>query len=66
MRCIEIYIRRELEEYKCVININMRCIEMVKNQSMRKKRIKININMRCIEIEKSYQKKVDKKGLTLT
>ncbi len=22
--------------------------------------------MRCIEIEKSYQKKVDKKGLTLT
>ena len=50
MRCIEIVLRTETQDFPNQININMRCIEISKPLHNMRMRDMININMRCIEI----------------
>ena len=66
MRCIEIFLRANLNEIGSKININMRCIEIVERQLNMKAGRWININMRCIEMKEINKSEPTSYRLTLT
>ena len=66
MRCIEIFLERNIMYNFYKININMRCIEILLRIMTDMRILLININMRCIEICLKYLYLMASGWLTLT